>query len=109
MAFTQTKQQSTVGTSGWMQVNLNAFNAGCGLIANLSGGAATFNIEVTGQDSKITSPAFGTIVNIMDNMGGLTASKNGSLQFPCTAVRINLLSIQSGAPVVSLSLVQTVD
>jgi hypothetical protein len=106
MAISPTKQWSALGPSGWMLVNLNAFNVGCGLIANLSGGACTFNIEVTGQDPKL--PNFGTVVNGMDNMTDLTGSKNGSLQFPCTAVRINILSIQSGTPVVSLSLVQPV-
>jgi hypothetical protein len=107
MAISQTKQQSAVGPSAWMLVNLNSFNVGCGLIANLSGGACTYNIEVTGQDPKL--PGFGTIVNGMDNMTNLTASKNGSMQFPATAIRINILTITSGTPVVSLSLVQPVD
>jgi hypothetical protein len=44
----------------------------------------------------------------MDNMVGLTASKNGSLQFPCTALRINIASITAPAAV-SLSIVQSVD
>lgn len=109
MAISQTKSWSTVGPSPWMLVNLNAFNNGVGLIANLSGGTCTFNIEVTGQDPKL--PGFGTIVNGMDNMTGLTASKNGSMQFPGTALRINLLAspAPTGSPVVSLSVVQSVD
>lgn len=107
MPISQTKQQTGVGASGWMLINLNAFNGGVGLIANVVGGTCTYNIEVTGQDPKL--PNFGTIVNGMDNMTGLTASKNGSLQFPCTAIRINILSVQTGTPTVSLSAVQSVD
>lgn len=107
MPMSQTKQQSVVGTSTPALINLNAFRNGVGLIANLAGGAATFNIEVCGQDPKL--PNFGTIWNILDGASGLTASANNSLAYPCTAVRINLLSIQSGSPVVTLSIVQAVD
>ena len=107
MAITQTKTVTAVGPSAWLLVNLNTFNGGVGLIANLStGGVATFSIEVTGQDPKL--PGFGTIVNGMDNMVNLTSSKNGSLLFPCTAVRINVASITAPAAV-SLSVIQSVD
>ena len=107
MAMTQTKSTTVVGPTAWMLVNLNSFNYGVGLIANLSaGGTATYTIEVCGQDPKL--PGFGTIVNGMDNMVGLTASKNGSLAYPCTAVRINVASIAAGSTV-SLSVVQGVD
>ena len=107
MAITMTQSRTTVGAGPWMMVNLNAFNYGVGLLANLStGGTAIFSIEVTGQDPKL--PNFGTIVNGMDNMVNLTGSKNGSLQFPCTACRINIASITAPS-IVSLSIVQSVD
>jgi ABC-type xylose transport system substrate-binding protein len=107
MAMTQTKSVTAIGPSAWMLINLNSFNYGVGLIANLStGGTATYSIEVTGQDPKL--PGFGTIVNGMDNMVNLNTSKNGSLAYPCTAVRINVASIAVGTTV-SLSVVQGVD
>lgn len=106
MAITQTKTVTTTGPSAWILVNLNTFNGGVGLLANLSGGTGTYTIECTGQDPKL--PGFGTIVNGMDNMVGLTASKNGSLLFPCTALRINPSVLSAGASV-SLSVVQSVD
>lgn len=107
MAFSQTKQASVLGPTTWMLINLNAFRGGVGLLANLSaGGTATYNVEVTGQDPKL--PNFGTVVNIMDGMGGLTGSVNNSLAYPCTAIRLNILSIAAGTTV-SLSVVQSVD
>lgn len=107
MAITQTQTRTVVGPGPWLNVNLNSFRYGVGLLANLSvGGTSTYSIEVTGQDPKL--PGFGTIVNGMDNMVNLTASKNGSLQFPCTACRINVASITAGSSV-SLSIVQPVD
>ena len=106
MATSMTRSTSVTGPTPWMLINLNAFRGGVGLLANLSGGAATFNIEVTGQDPKL--PGFGTIYSIMDGMGGLSASANNSLAYPCTAIRINVLSITAPA-VVSLSVVQAVD
>ncbi len=109
MAMSQTVTRTTVGPGPWMLINLNAFNLGVGLIATLSaGGVATYSIEVTGQDPKF--PGFNTnpLANGMDTMTNLTTSKNGSLAYPCTAMRINIASITAPASV-SLSIVQSVD
>lgn len=107
MPTTPTISMTTVGPSQWIKINLNAFRNGVGLIANLStGGTANFDLQVTGQDSNL--PNFGTVVNGMDNMVGLTGSKNNSLAYPCTAIRINVNSITPGT-IVSLSVIQAVD
>lgn len=98
---------TTTGPGPWMLVNLNAFNEGVGLLVTLStGGTMTCNVEVTGDNPR--NPGFGTHVNLHDVLQGLTASKNSSLAYPCTALRLNPSALSAGASV-TLAVVQSVD
>ena len=96
-----------VGVSAWIPINLNAFNYGVGLLVTLQGGTGAFGCDVTG-DKLVGIPSVPpTHINQHDVLTGLTASKNSSLAYPCSAIRLNVTALQAGASV-TLAVVQTV-
>lgn len=104
---------SAVGQSNWIPINLNAFNNGVGIICVVQGSpTVNYDVQVTGDriNSNIPPNQVPTHVGLLDNMNGLSGSKNGSLAYPCTAVRLNINSISGGtSPSVTLMVVQSVD
>lgn len=98
---------TAVGSTPWIPINLNAFNNGVGLLVTLQGGTGTFGCDVTG-DKLVNIPAqVPTHINAHDVLTNLTASKNSSLAYPCTAIRLTATALSAGATV-TLAVVQTV-
>lgn len=93
--------KASIGASDPMRVGLKNFaGAGASLLLTITG-SLTASVEVTGDD--INKPI--THWNDLDDMVGLTVSKNGNLAFPVTAVRLNVTAFSSGSA--TLSLVQS--
>jgi hypothetical protein len=68
-------------------------NLALGIVCTLSGGASlTYSIQVTADPpNNITN------WNNHDTLTGLTASANGNIAFPVTAIRLNVSSYSSGS------------
>ena len=80
-----------------------ANGAGVSLLLTFSSGAnATASVQVTGDQQPNT--AGGGIWNNHDTLINETASANGNLQFPVTAVRLNVTAYVSGT--ITLTVVQ---
>src|SRR6185437_10484575 len=92
---------SAPGPSTAIPIDLGRFGDGVGLLVTVPAGVTTtYNIEVTGDD-----PAAGiTNWNLHDIMQALSASANGNIVIPVTAVRINALSCSGGT--ITFSVVQ---
>jgi hypothetical protein len=77
--------------------------AGVGLLLNFSSGAsATASVQVTGDvPVNVTS---GGLWNNHDTLVNETANANGNIQFPVTAVRLNVTAYASGT--VTLTVIQ---
>lgn len=98
---------TTTGPGAWIPINLNAFNQGVGILVTLQGTnpTCTYNVEVTGD--RVTGPI--THVNLHDTMNNLTTSKNGSLAYPCAAIRLNPSALGGTNPSLTIAIVQAVD
>lgn len=140
MAISMTRTVSTTTAAGvptaplgananspWMQLNLNSFREGVGLIAvfrsnGIANATAAFSVLVCGQDPKLTAAnviqangqfPFGTIYGLHDTLKNLVCAAsaalfqnfNSSLAYPCTALALNVTQLTAGADV-SLSVIQ---
>lgn len=96
-------------TSQAVPVNLKRYKQGVGLIVTLSSGAnLTASVQVTGDNVQTpTYVAASGNWNDHDTLKALTASANGNLAFPVTAVRLNITPWTSGTA--TLSIIQAED
>lgn len=100
---------SSATTSQAVPINLKRYKQGVGLIVTLSSGAnLTVSVQVTGDNifAPGYTPASGKWNN-HDDLNALTASANGNLAYPVTAVRLNVTPWVGGS--VTLSIVQAED
>lgn len=100
---------SSATTSQAVPINLKRYKQGVGLIVTLSSGAnLTVSVQVTGDNIFAAgyTPATGNW-NEHDVLTALTASMNGNLAFPVTAVRLNVTPWVGGS--VTLAVVQSED
>jgi hypothetical protein len=104
-AYTVTVSSQT--DSPPVPINLKRYKQGCGLIVTITG-TLTASIQVTGDNVfGNTYVASSGNWNNHDTLVTLTASANGNLAFPVTAVRIHCSAYTSGS--VTLSVVQAED
>jgi len=99
---------TTTGASSPIKVDLRKFKFGVGLVVTFGTGAAgTVNVEVSGDPTDAGSGSAIAVLsnwNLHDTLQALTASRNSSLAFPVTAIRLNPSSLSGGS--VTLSVVQ---
>lgn len=95
---------TAIGASAAIPINLSLFSKGVGLIATLSsGGNVLYNVEVSGDPLNLAGASGATNWNLHDLMQNLSGSANGNLEFPCSAVRLNVSGITG---TLTLSVVQ---
>lgn len=95
---------TTTGASDAIPIDLSRFSKGVGLIATLSeGGNALYDVEVSGDPLNLAGVDGCTNWNPHDLMQSLSASANGNLEFPCSAVRLNVSGLTG---TLTLSVVQ---
>lgn len=98
---------TAAGATAFIPINLRRFKFGVGLLLNFGTGASgTANVEVTGQAlNQGSGSAQGgspvgtvgpTVWNLHDVLQGLTASKNSSLAYPVTGIRLNMVNLTGG-------------
>ncbi len=90
---------SVQGATTPIPIDLAKFRYGVGLIATVTG-SATYDVEVTGD--RPSRSAFANW-NKHDLMKSLSASQNGNLAYPVTAVRLYITATTGS---VTLSVVQ---
>lgn len=99
---------TTAGATAPIKIDLRRFKFGVGLLVNFGVGAVgTVNVEVCGDPTDAGSGSTVIVLtnwNLHDTMNGLTASKNSSLAYPVTAIRLNPVSLSGGT--VTLSVIQ---
>jgi hypothetical protein len=107
---------SVAGPTTPIRINLRRFKYGVGLLVTVpSGVTALVNVEVTGDPVDRTGGS--SLVgagpypdtgprnwNLHDVLNQLTASKNSSLAYPITAIRLNPANVSGGT--VTLSVVE---
>lgn len=96
----KSKTLTAAGFSDPIPIDLRRFHMGVGLIATLSG-TGLYTVQVSGDDPR----AGFTHWNDHDLMNGLSASQNGNLAFPVTAVRLNATSLTG---TLTLSVIQPI-
>jgi hypothetical protein len=84
-------------------MNLKRFKYGVGLLVTFDPGVTgTVNVEVSGDSlsNQVAGSASGAPENwnLHDILQGLTASKNSSLAYPVTAIRLNPSSLTVTIP-----------
>ena len=101
-------ETSTVGPTTPIPINLKRFKYGVGLLVTFDAGTTgTVNVEVSGDplSTQVAGSAMGLENwNLHDTLNNLTANKNSSLAYPCTAIRLNPQAGFSGT--VTLNVVQ---
>jgi hypothetical protein len=97
-AASQTQTVSSATTSSIMYVDSSRFYQGVGIICTVNSGTLTYSIQVSGDGG---TPSHW---NNHDTLASLTASANGNLAYPVTAMRINVSAFTSGS--VTCSVVQ---
>jgi hypothetical protein len=80
------KTLTAAGVSDAIPVDLRRFKFGCGIICTMTGTGA-YKVQVTGDKGPYVN------WNDHDLLQGLTASKNGNLAYPVTAIRLNATSL----------------
>lgn len=108
-AFTQSVTASASGATSPVAIDLARSRCGVSLIVTISG-TLTVDVQVTGDDVGVGTPLgnqFNYVIssnynastghwNKHDTLQGLTASANGNLALPVTAVRLNVTAYTSG-------------
>jgi hypothetical protein len=100
---------SSRDTSQVIPIDLRRHKAGVGLIVTVAAGSSlTYSLEITGDKLRAEgyNPASGNW-NKHDTINNQSESKNGTLIFPVTGVRLNVSTWTSGS--VTLSVIQTED
>lgn len=95
--------------SNVIPIDLRRYNRGIGLIVTVSPGASlTYSLEITGDKLRADgyNPSSGNW-NKHDTIVDQSVSKNGTLIFPVTGIRLNVSQWTSGS--VTLSVIQTED
>jgi hypothetical protein len=93
------------GTSPPIWVDLRNFKSGgAGLFLTITG-TLTATVQVTGDDNSL--PEGPIYWNDLDGMTALTASINGNLAFPCTAIRLAVAGYSSGVAVLTIVQIDT--
>ena len=91
------QQLYKAGPANPVPINLAKFRWGVGILVYVPlTTACTYNVEVTGDEPQKGFNYW----NLHDILQGLTASANSNLAFPCSGIRINILSISGPGPVV---------
>lgn len=92
---TQIIKMQSVGASGPIQVNVDYFEPGIGIVCTVSsGGSVTYSVQVTGDPIPPISGI--THWNDHDIIANKSASINDSIVYPVTAVRVNVTAYSSG-------------
>lgn len=93
-----TKTITAAGVSDPIPINLKRFQYGVGIVVTIpQGSTAAYDVEVTGDD-----PSVGLVNwNKHDTLKTKTASANGNLAYPVTALRLNASAV-SGSLVISV-------
>jgi hypothetical protein len=100
-------QLTAAGTSTAIPIDLRKFKFGVGILVNVpTGVSCTYTVQVTGDDPA-KYPTITGLWNNHDCLNGLTASANGSLAYPVTKVRLQVLNTNSTATQpITLSVIQ---
>ena len=99
----QQVQLTAAGFSIPVPIDLKMFKFGVGLLVNIpSGVSATCNVQVSGD--KRASP-FG-LWNLHDTLQAISTSANGSLAYPVTMVRLQVVNTSSSVLPITLSVIQ---
>lgn len=92
---------SATGGSTPIPIDLRRFKSGVGLLVTFNSGASgTVSVECCGDPIQTGLVHW----NPHDVLASLTASRNSSLAYPCTAVRLNPASLSGGT--VTLAVVE---
>ncbi len=93
---------SSHAASPTVPMNLKRYKQGAGLILTITG-TLTASVQVTGDDVQAsTYVSANGHWNEHDTLTALTASANGNLGFPVTAVRLNVSAWTSGTATLSV-------
>jgi hypothetical protein len=101
MARSQIRHSGPGPSANIIAIDLKKMSNRVGLFLTING-VMTVNVQITGDDVQATgyTPALGDWFN-NSMTSGLTASIAGDLDFPVTAIRLNVTAYTSGYAVLS--------